>query len=255
MQEVPDQPAPGTIHEYALIDLGPSYKPAPERFKLLSGSSVNTQSRDAAGILNVLFAHVNTEAFRSTDAFLLIHAGAVAAPSGDGVILPGNPGSGKSTLVTGLVDEGYGYLSDEVAAIDPSTGQLLPYAKTLVLKEKSFDLFPALRANARGESFIRSQWFLHPDDIRPDAVAGPCDVRFVIFAQYTEGAPTELLPVSRSAAIQELMTAAFNLSAYGGRALQLLADVVGSAETFRLVSGDLGDAVRAVTSLTGGMDQ
>jgi hypothetical protein len=118
-----------------------------------------------------------------------------------------------------------------------------------------FALFPALRANARSESFIRSQWFLHPDDIRPDAVAGRCDVRFVIFAQYAEGAATELLPVSRSAAIQELMTAAFNLSTYGGQALQLLADVVRSAETFRLVSGDLGDAVRAVTAVTGGIGE
>jgi hypothetical protein len=115
--------------------------------------------------------------------------------------------------------------------------ELLPYPKTLILKERSFSLFPALRARAGRESFIRSHWFLHPNDIRPGAMAGRSDLRYVILSRYVEGAATQLVPVSRAAAIQELMTAEFNLSLFGGRAWNPLADLVGSARTFRLVSG------------------
>jgi hypothetical protein len=108
--------------------------------------------------------------------------------------------------------------------------ELLPYPKTLILKERSFSLFPALRARAGRESFIRSHWFLHPNDIRPGAMAGRSDLRYVILSRYVEGAATQLVPVSRAAAIQELMTAEFNLSLFGGRAWNPLADLVGSAE-------------------------
>lgn len=239
----------GQRDEYSLIDFGPSSKRKP-RYKLLYGNRVMNQSPDSALILNIMFSHVNTQVFRRADHFLMIHAGAVATPSGEGVILPGGPGFGKTTLVTGLVQEGFGYLSDEVAAIHPVTGRLHPYPQTLILKEGSFKLFPTLKARAGRESFVSSLWYLHPDDIRPGAVAGPCEVRFVIFARYEEGAPTELVPVSRGASVQELMTAAFNLSMYSGRALQILADSVRLAQTYRLVISDLMEAVQAVASLT-----
>ena len=71
--------------------------------------------------------HVHTEAIRHTGDFLLVHAGAVRTPSGRGdAALPAQPESGKSTLTLGLVQAGFGYLSDEAAAIDPVTRMLHP---------------------------------------------------------------------------------------------------------------------------------
>lgn len=247
-------PTPGLPHEYSLVYFGPSDDPK-GRYKLLYGNYLIHESSDFAGILEFMFSHVNGEVFRRTGDFLMLHAGAVVTPLGDGVILSANSGSGKSTLVVGLVQGGFAYLSDEVAAIDPVARRLYPYPKALNLKQGSFDLFPSLRARAGRTSFIGSQWHLRPDDIRPRAMGGPCDPRFVIFPHYQRGAATELVPISRGMAVHELMSNAFNLSMYRGRALALLADSLRSSHGYRLITGDLSEAVHAVASMTCGNGQ
>ena len=47
--------------------------------------------------------------------------------------LPAPSGSGKSTLAAGLVAAGFGYLTDDVSAIDLETVRVLPYAKPISL--------------------------------------------------------------------------------------------------------------------------
>ena len=51
---------------------------------------------------------------------------------------PGASGSGKSTLTAGLARAGLGYLTDELAALDLASGQLLPYPKPITVKPGSF---------------------------------------------------------------------------------------------------------------------
>jgi hypothetical protein len=248
-EERRNPPTPGLPHEYSLIDRGTGSEP---RFELLYGDYVIKTGAAHADVLDHLFTHVNGEVFRRTGHFLMVHAGAVVSPTGEGVIFPGGSGFGKTTLVAALVQDGFGYLSDEVAAIDPVRRRLYPFPKTLNLKEGSFGLFPELRAQAGRLPFIRHQWHLRPDDIRAGAVAGPCSMRYVVFPRYEPGASTAVMPVSRASAVRDLMPGIFNLSMYGARALELLSDAVSSARSYRLVTGDLAAARAAVAALTSG---
>jgi hypothetical protein len=65
------------------------------------------------------------------------------------------------------------------------------------------------------------------------------------------GEPTVLAETTRADAVVELCRNAMNLHQYGGRALPLLADVARAARSYRLVWGDLDEAVAAVTGLVG----
>lgn len=64
--------------------------------------------------------------------YLFVHAGVVAW-QGQAVVLPGRSMTGKSTLVSRLVERGATYYSDEYAVLD-GDGQIHPYRKSLALR-------------------------------------------------------------------------------------------------------------------------
>jgi hypothetical protein len=203
-------------------------------------------------VLEHLFWHINSETFRSTGAFLLVHAGSVASPDGVGVLLPGVSGAGKSTLTAALVKAGFNYLSDEAAAIEPVTRRIYPYPKAISLKKDDrggLGLLAELRARRNGAEYLKRQWYLPPQEIPGGAVGGPCRAGLIVLTRYEAGAETEVSRITPAEGAFELAQHALNISMWEDRALPLLADVARRAQSYRLVSGHLGEAVRAIAEL------
>jgi hypothetical protein len=241
-------PTPGLPPAYSVIDLGPERM---DRYQVLYGEDVMVAAEKSDQALRQLFRHINLESCWQTGDFLLVHAGAVVTPAGEGVLLPGGSGSGKTTLTAGLMRAGFGYLSDEAGALDPVTRRLYPYPRTLCLKEGSFELFAELNGRNATLRRLGGEWYVRPESIRPGVVGGACEVRFVMAPRYQEGSVTKLTPMSRADAITELWDNLWNRAVYRERALRLLADLMVSAQGFRLVYGDLDQAVDTIKKLTG----
>jgi hypothetical protein len=249
--ETPSLATPGMPPQYSIVRRWSERSP----YRLLYGGvgKEGEEMRRGNGLGDVL-AHLiwqlNSQVIRRSGDFLLIHAGSVCSPDGDGVLLPAQPGSGKTTLATGLVQAGFSYLSDEAGAIDPVTRMLHPYQKALTLKRGHALVFPDLCPNGDGSSWLNDIWPVAPENIRPDSVGGPCRVRFIIAPTYRAGAETELTPVTRAEGAMLLLSNGFNVPVYGSRALLLAADVAREAHSYRLVTGDLQSAIAAITKLT-----
>lgn len=83
---------------------------------------------------------------------LTIHS-AVVARGADALLMPGFPGAGKSTLCASLVFlDGWRLLSDELALLDPDSGDLHPHPRPINLKNRSIDIvagFPGARIGQR----------------------------------------------------------------------------------------------------------
>jgi hypothetical protein len=62
---------------------------------------------------------------------LLIHGAALAAPAGRGVIIAGRSGLGKTTLAVELLGRGFGFLSDEIAAVNRQSLLLDPFPRRI----------------------------------------------------------------------------------------------------------------------------
>lgn len=240
-----DPPTPGNPGSYSLVD---TRSGDGRRFRLLYGDYEMTATAEEREVFQRLFWHVNLEAMRRTGDFLLVHAGAVVTPSGGGVLLPGGSGSGKTSLVAALVRRGFGYLSDEAGAIDPVSRRLFPYPKALAIKPGVFDHFPDLQAREDPHLPASGTWHVRPEELRPAAVARPCQLGLVIFPRYgtTE---TQLTAIRLAEAVYEAARDTMNLSLYGGRALRLLADVFPNARTYRLDFRDLAEAVEVIEEL------
>lgn len=247
--EYPNPPTPGRPPSYSLVALGPR---TASPYRLLYGDHEMLMGDDPADLFHHLLWHVNDETLRVTGDFVLIHAGAVVTPAGEGVLLPGDPGSGKTTLVAGLVRAGFGYLSDEAGAIDPISRRLFPYPRALALKERLLlDLFPELEAWSRQPEPVTGPWYVHATDIRPEPPAGPSEVGFVIAPSYRPGAATAVEAMTAAQTVVELGRNNMNLSIYRRRVFPLLGDIARRATAYRLVSGSLDEAVQLVAELTG----
>lgn len=180
-----------------------------------------------------------------------VHASAVAC-EGQAILAIAESGGGKSTLAAGLVLAGCRYLSDEVAAIDPATGVVVPFPKPIHLEPGSWDALPSLdpRTDPELARFDEAQWRVDPRTIRPDAISPPVPVGSIIAVRYDPSTPTRLEPIS---AAEGLFVLAQNLHRpvdRGRDSLGLLSGLVEGRSCFRLTSRDLDEAVALVLEHT-----
>jgi hypothetical protein len=241
-----EPPTPGFPPIYSLVE---TPNASNGKFRLFYGVDQLIASDDPRDVFTYLAHHVNVETMRRTGDFLLLHAGAVVSPSGAGVILPAESGSGKTSLTAALVIAHFGYLSDEAAAIDPVSRRLYPYAKPLHLKAGVLDRFDAAVARSREVTVGAWDVQVRPEDLRPGSIGTPCDPAYVITPLYQRGAATVLEEMSVAEAVTELGRNAWNLHFYGKRAMELLVELGRKVSAWRLVFGDLDDAVAKVWHL------
>jgi len=202
----------------------------------------------AVAVENLMW-HITHEAIEGLDAGLVgLHAGAVTAPGGGAVVLPAPSGSGKTTLTAGLVAAGWGYLTDELAILDPSGVTVSPFARPLCMSCPAIALIPGLgeRLPSELDSPGCEKLQVRPDDLRPGALGQEAPVRAVVFPRYRPGAETVLQPMGRVETLVALLPNTFKLDRIGHAGLDTLAGLSRVAPGYQLVSGDLGEAVAAV---------
>jgi hypothetical protein len=122
-------------------------------FCLIAGRQIYTL--DSLELLpNIYFFLLNfiTGAVRD---YFLIHAGVVAM-RGRAIVVSAPSMVGKTTLILSLLLRGLEFLSDELAPIQKDTHLIEPFPRSLGLRARTVDLFPALREKCGGLSTIES---------------------------------------------------------------------------------------------------
>ena len=218
-----------------------------ERYRIYLDDEGLFAAKDIDRAIRYLLWHVNAQVIQGTSGNLLIHA--AGATMGDGaVVLPGEMNAGKTTLVAGLVLDGFGFLTDELVALNLGTGLVDPYPRPLNIGKGSWEVLSRLQPADRHDDHPIPEGIWHVDakSIRSDAVARPAAIRWVIAPSFQRGAATQLEAMSRPEAVQLLLRVAFNADRLGGRAIRALVSAVRDARCARLVNGDLASAVAAV---------
>ena len=197
---------------------------------------------------------INWQIIQNRGEFVQLHASALEW-EGQALILPGPPGSGKSTLTAGLLAQGWSYFCDEFALIDPATRLIHAYPRALCIKEASFPVvdrlgLPLCRKTPYQKATKGRVAFLNPLDVRPDVVGKPSPVRWVVFPKYIADQSPTLQPMTRSEAADELAQQCFNARVFEARAVSILADVIRGAECYRLQSGEIVETCALLQQLT-----
>lgn len=235
---------------WSVTDRGPG-RAGGSRFEVDRDGTVLFGCDDPDDVAPLLLWWVNRTACFETRHRVMVHA-AVAALEGRALLLPAPQESGKTTLVAALVQQGFGYLSDEAAALDPVSGTVHAYPKWLSVERGSWDLFPGLRPDLAPDQahFAATQWHVDPGTVRPGAVVGSADPEWIVTPRYVPGAATSLEPLGRAEALAILVEEAFNLRRFGPAGFSALAEVVRRCRCWRLTGGSLPEAVEAIRSVT-----
>jgi hypothetical protein len=218
-----------------------------ERYRMYLDGEGLFVARDADAVVRYLLWHVNHEVIKRASSHLLIHA-AGATISGKAVVFPGQMNAGKTTLVAGLVMEGPKFLTDELVALNLNTGLVDPYPRPMNIGSGSWEVLARLRPDGRdeGDPLPRDLWHVDPTSIRPDAVAEPAPIRWIIAPRFEDGTQTRLEPLSRAGAVELLHHHAFNKHRFGDMGVRKLITAVSQARCCSLINGDLRAAVATV---------
>lgn len=185
--------------------------------------------------------------------YLILHA-AVIERSGRAVLLPAPPGSGKSTLCAGLVNRGWRLLSDELALLDPRSGEVVPLARPVSLKNASIDVIRRFAPGAVLGPTVHDTLKGSVAHMKPprDAVQRALETarpRWVVLPRYAPGTRAELRPLSPGRAFIHLADSSFNYHLYGRAGFELLGDLVATSDCYEFAYAELEDAVRVFDGL------
>ena len=182
--------------------------------------------------------------------YLMLHA-AVLAKDGAALLLPGLPGSGKSTLCAYLMHNGWRLLSDEFTLIRGSPPTVQPFPRLVALKNESIDIIrqhapeaiigPSFPGTAKGT--VAHVCPPAPHVARMHETATP---KLIVFPCYVRDRDTELIADTKPRTFVELTKHAFNYILRGHSAFESTTRLVDEVDSYRLIYSDLLEAKKAI---------
>lgn len=151
---------------------------------------------------------------------LLFHAAGLSW-QGQGLILPGASGAGKTTLTAWLLTKGFGYLTDELVFVPWQTNAIHTFPRPLNLKRPARAVLQNHLDWAKYEADILSTGYadlVPPQLLTQTSPVAQAELGLILFPRYRPGATFELRPLSRAqtglALMQNLINAR-NLPQHG----------------------------------------
>ena len=187
--------------------------------------------------------------------YLMLHA-AVLERGGLALVLPGQPGAGKSTLCAWLMHQGWRLLSDEFGLLRPQDLRLAPLPRPIPLKNDSIGVIADACPGARfGPSIdgTRKGTVAHllPPAVHLQRMQEAARPRWVVFPQYVAGSAPSLRPLHPAECFAALTQHAFNYALLGATGFETVAALTAAVDAWRLRYASLSEASRLIDQLCG----
>lgn len=185
--------------------------------------------------------------------YLLLHA-AVLERASKAVILPGEPGAGKSTLTAALMLSGWRLLSDEMTMIDRDDGLVVPLARPVSLKNRSIEIIRGFSADAVFGEVAHDTHKGTVSHLRPTAdsvrrMGVKARPAHIVFPRWEAGAAPDLRPRAKADAFMHAASHSFNYSLLGRLGFELNAALIDACDCWDFRYSQLDDALRLFEDL------
>lgn len=211
------------------------------------------ESMPADQALPVLEWGINLVIAMRSHAYLMLHS-AVVEFDGGALLLPAEPGFGKTTLCAGLSLHGWRLFSDEFGLVRPRTEELIPIPRPLALKNESISVLrdysqSAIIGPETPNTRKGTVAHLRPPGCSVREAARGAPARWVVFPEWRRSGPCVLEKMPRSEAFMMLASNAFNYELLGEDGFHTVASIVKHAQCFKLSYSNLEEAVERLTRL------
>lgn len=190
----------------------------------------------------------------SAHRYMMLHAATVAFRN-KAMILPGTPGSGKSTLSAALHLRGARLLSDEFGLMRPEKGDLLPMPRGIPLKNASIEAMLEFDPTApMGPTYPKTRKgrvrHLRPERDSQARQHEPAAPRWLVFPKYRSGAKETLRALPKTEAFRQLAFNCFNYKLLGETAFRAVAKITRQVDCYTFVFSRLDKATTMLEALT-----
>jgi len=235
-------------HDYWIIGGGPKVEVT--QF-YIEGEHLHTFAEDD-DLVGMALWYLNQHAVEFTP-LLAVHAAAVER-GGEVVVLTAGAGAGKTTMAAALVADGYDYITEEVVALDPTSGEIVPYPLPFCLEPGSQRLFEHLAPDGATDPLaVRGDvWFVHPEQVRRGSRSAGGVVTAVIVPAFRPGAAQQFDDLTPAETLLHLLSGTMNLDRIGHDGFVRLVELAWSVPGYRLEYGDLGEARQLVSRAAAG---
>lgn len=185
--------------------------------------------------------------------YAIIHS-AVVEKGGLGLILPGAPGSGKSTLCAGLIARGWRLLSDEMALISVDDLRIQPIPRPISLKNASIDIIRRFYPEACFGELIPNTTKGDMSFVRPpsDALQRCSETVHdycIVFPTFAANETTRLRTKSPAEACMALIENCFNFHLLRETGFEVITRVSDTSRSYELIFATLDDAIRELDTV------
>jgi len=185
--------------------------------------------------------------------YLMLHA-AVLEKNGRAVILPGDPGAGKSTLTAALTLSGFRLLSDELTLVDRNDGLLVPLARPVSLKNASIEVVRSFSADAvlgdpAYDTHKGTVAHLKPTSESVRRANEKAQPALIVFPRWKAGAEAKLTQHSKADAFMHAANHAFNYELLGSLGYDLTANMIDASDCHDFEYSQLSDAIQIFSEL------
>lgn len=180
--------------------------------------------------------------------FLTIHA-AVVERSGHAVVLPAPPGSGKSTLCTGLISRGWRLLSDELALLDMDSGMIFGMSRPINLKNEAIQIIQTFAPDLAITRPVKNTSkgtvaLVQPPSSNVARRKLPAQPSWVIYPRYVPGANSSLTPRSKASTFMHIAEQSFNYDTLHRKGFLALGKMLSQCQCFDFEYSRLDDAIQ-----------
>ncbi len=171
--------------------------------------------------------------------------GAALEKNGEVLVITGRSGAGKSTTTWGLLNNGFNYLSDELAPVNLESMHVIPYPHAVCLK-KHPPLYP-LPSN-----ILKTNRTMHvPTALLPvDSHLKPFHLTKIIIIEYSaDNSEPVLVKLSPASACMNIYSNGLNQLAHENDGLTGASRIAESCECYSLAAAELGDTCKLISSL------
>lgn len=162
------------------------------------------------------------------------------------VVISGESGSGKSSLAWFMSHNGFDYLSDELAPVDPDFMHVEPYPHALCLKN------PPLSEPGLPDSTQYTDATIHvpAHELPTRALDRPCPMGFLVYIDPSlNGLGLTLQAISSGESAARLYANGLNQLSHRGDGLPVAAGIASGASSYRISGGTVEERAGAIRNL------
>ena len=186
-----------------------------------------------------LKSEVTLELIRANSHFMWLHASG-AVNRDQAVLITGVSGRGKSTLVSGLTQRGWKYVSDDMLPLDPATDRVLPFPSTAMRR------LPPPTGEFLSPDCLGQLERTFVDMTASSVFAGSAPLAGIVIPEYCPDGMHRLRESKGFTAAAELLSGCINFIDHDRKAIRYFCGLMESLPVYEMTWNDPELAVQAI---------